>query len=89
MAEKKDPIQYIKMRIDKISHIEQLDSELCLKCDKRPCLLFCPSQVFTWEEQLIINYERCVECGACLRGCPYKNIHWDYPRAGFGIVHEF
>lgn len=84
----KDPLTYIKMKIDTVSHIHQLQPAECERCDTKPCLLFCPSQVFTWEEGLQIRYERCVECGACLRGCPHTNIHWDYPRAGYGISHE-
>ena len=89
MAQHKDPLQYIKMRLDDRSHIHQIDPSRCTKCATRPCELFCPSQVFKWEEAVLhIQYERCVECGACLRGCPHSNIHWDYPRAGFGIIHE-
>jgi len=89
MPDHKDPLRYIKLRIDSRSHIEQVNPVVCLTCQQRPCLLFCPSQVFKWvDRELNISYERCVECGACLRGCPHTNIHWDYPRAGYGIAHE-
>lgn len=90
MDKKSDPLKYIRIKVDDESHIKQATSRRCEECTKKPCLYFCPSQVFTWDEEngLGIDYSRCVECGACLRGCPYQNILWDYPRPGFGICHE-
>ena len=85
-----DPLKFVKTRADKVSHIHQIDAKKCEACEKKPCTVFCPSQVFAWEEDALgIDYARCVECGACLRGCPYANVHWDYPRPGYGISHEF
>lgn len=91
VSKRHDPIRYIKIKVDERSHISQRDAQKCDACQHRPCLMFCPSQVFEWEaaQGLSIRYERCVECGACLRACPYTNIAWDYPRAGYGICHEF
>jgi ferredoxin-like protein FixX len=34
----------------------------------------------------VVDYTRCVECGACQYSCINQNIHLEYPRGGFGVV---
>ena len=31
----------------------------------------------------------CLECGTCRVVCAPKNVAWDYPRGGFGILFKF
>ncbi len=70
------------------SHIK-VNQDLCLICKNKDCTKFCPSNVFAWsdvDEQIIITYENCLECGACRMGCPYEAIEYKHPKAGFGLV---
>lgn len=72
-------------------HLKIKDATLCEKCEKKPCLYFCPAFVYRLGEKnkIIINYQACLECGSCRIGCPFKNILWDYPRGGFGVNYKF
>ena len=31
----------------------------------------------------------CLECGTCRLVCDAKNVDWNYPRGGFGILFKF
>ncbi|MCK4257616.1 MAG: 4Fe-4S dicluster domain-containing protein [Halanaerobiales bacterium] len=72
--------------VDYKSHISIRKDQVCKeKCENKPCTYICPSRVFYWEDESIkLLYKRCVECGACIWGCPYENIEWHYPRGGYG-----
>jgi ferredoxin like protein len=84
----------LKFRADSTSHLVVKDMSVCVACGEkwgRPCLTFCPAQVYEWEEdkqELAVRYEGCVECGACRIGCPPHNIDWRYPHGGFGVTHR-
>ncbi len=41
-----------------------VNTELCKKCESKPCLYICPAQVYTWQDQLNYNIEGCMETGA-------------------------
>ena len=85
-----DKLYTMTSKTDEESHLIQKDAEVCLKCEKKWCTIFCPSDTYSWEnEKLHIAFENCLECGACRIGCPYMNIEWRYPRGGFGIRHKF
>lgn len=80
----------ITFRSDEESHLVQKDAEVCAACEKKWCTIFCPAETYIWEaEKLIINFENCLECGACKIGCPYLNIEWRYPRGGYGVRFKF
>lgn len=68
--------------------IDIYDPAICLnRCVNKPCTYFCPTQVYQWwDNQIAIDQERCVECGASVMGCPYGNIDWRYPPGGTGVV---
>ena len=86
-----NPLEFVKIRKAKDSHIKITDQGLCQqKCENKPCTYFCPSRVYSWENQEIkIDYGRCIECGACPWGCPYKNIDWHLPPGGYGVDYSF
>ncbi|MDW7673709.1 MAG: 4Fe-4S dicluster domain-containing protein [Bacillota bacterium] len=86
-----DLIKLTKIKPDKKSHISIKDSLICFtKCKDKVCTYFCPSKVYHWNgRRIIIEYSRCLECGASIMGCPYKNINWHYPQSGYGISHRF
>ncbi len=89
----KAPLNKIEIIPDEHSHIEIKKMQVCSKsCSDRPCTFICPSLVFRWDEEdrsTTIQYELCVECGACAPACPFDNISLGYPRGGFGkILHD-
>jgi tetrathionate reductase subunit B len=53
----------------------------CMQCDNPPCVTACPvkgKDGATWKETtglnagvVMINYEQCIGCGACVPACPY------------------
>ncbi|UMZ75328.1 ferredoxin family protein [Natranaerofaba carboxydovora] len=76
------------------THIKIRNPELCKnKCEKTPCTYICPSDVYYTTENkstyIQIDYERCVECGACIIACPYENIDWHYPPPEYGVFYQF
>lgn len=53
----------------------------CMQCDNPPCVPVCPvkgKEGATWKASegvggglVMINYDQCVGCGACVKACPY------------------
>ena len=68
------------------------DSPCVTKCDSKPCTTVCPAKVYEWEadhKKVIVNYENCIECGACRMLCPFDNIKCVWPKGGFGVKYKF
>lgn len=64
----------------------------CVKdCKEKPCTFICPAKVYVWEDsakKIVVNYENCIECGACRMLCPHDNIACEWPRGGFGVAYK-
>lgn len=76
-----------RLRPDTESHIK-VDSNICLVCKDKACTKFCPANVFAWsslDDELIIAYENCLECGACKIACSYGVIEYSNPEPGYGV----
>jgi ferredoxin like protein len=75
------------------THITLKDPAVCVdKCDSKPCTTICPAKVYEWEaehKKVIVNYENCIECGACRMLCPSDNIDCDWPPAGHGVKYKY
>ena len=73
------------------SHLTIEDHAVCSECQDKPCLTFCPADVYVLDDAGIVQvaYNNCVECGSCRIGCPYGNIGWVLPRGGFGVAYKF
>ena len=79
-------------RADRESHLEIADPKVCAQCSSRACTLICPARTYTWSDEgdhVIVNYENCLECGACRASCPHAVISWRYPMGGMGIVYRY
>ena len=73
-------------------HIE-VNSDHCVKCADKPCLFFCPAEVYkpnpNDENLVTVSHENCLECGTCRYGCPYQAIDWRYPDGGMGVKYRY
>jgi len=81
----------VKIKIDKKAHIT-VNNKQCENCVARPCLIICTAENYKWDEtrnDLIFNYEGCLECGACRLICPEGAISWSYPQKGCGVKFRF
>ena len=90
-----DKLYLLKYEVDDEAHLVVKDQEVCKRCEKRPCIVRCPAEVYSWEgDHLQVSYENCVECGVCKIVCAAvnggeSNIDWRYPRGGFGVFFKF
>lgn len=74
-------------------HIRILDPALCqAECQTKECTACCPAGCYTLEGngEVVLITDGCLECGTCRIICTtYRNIDWDYPRGGYGILFKF
>lgn len=85
-----DKLSKIKYEPDTQSHLKP-DQEKCKICKLRVCEYVCPANVYEWiaeEEQLLVKYENCLECGACRIACTEKSLVWDYPKGTKGVTFK-
>lgn len=78
----------VKYSPDTISHLKP-DVEVCKNCKNKCCTFICPAKVYEWDEEnknLIVNYENCLECGACRIAC--SNVQWEYPKGTKGVTYK-
>ncbi|ACB83727.1 ferredoxin family protein [Natranaerobius thermophilus] len=89
----RDMVQFVTIVPDSQTHIYLKEPNLCAdKCDLKPCTYICPSHVYYFDDdnqQTLIDYKRCIECGACIYACPLENIDWHFPRPGYGIFYKY
>ena len=68
-----------------------INQEICANCKEKTCTFICPANVYTKNEnidEIVVQYENCLECGACRIACPKKNIQWEYPSSGSGVIYK-
>ena len=78
-------------KIDTQPHIV-IDHAVCrTQCQIQVCLFVCPADLYSNdpEGEIQVNYEGCLECGACFIACSPKALSWQYPRAGQGVQYRF
>ena len=84
-----EKLALLKYKSDTKSHIE-VDNTICSLCKTKDCLNVCPARVYTEENgEIKVNYENCLECGACSVACPKKSIKWSYPKSGCGVIYKY
>ena len=80
----------LKYSPDTKSHLNP-DQEQCKLCKGRPCEFICPAGVYEWnndKNELMVNYENCLECGACRIACERKSLNWEYPKGTKGVTFK-
>jgi len=80
----------LKYSPDTESHLKP-NLQMCKLCENRPCTYICPANVYEWNEEkqeLVVNYENCLECGACRIACPKHAIDWQYPKGTKGVIFK-
>ncbi len=61
---------------------------LCAQCDDYPCIKACPVQalsVNTRTSAVIVETDKCIGCGACVKACPGEIPHL-HPKDGKAII---
>lgn len=80
----------LKYSPDTQSHLKP-DKEQCKLCQSKVCAFICPAGVYNWDEEkqaLTVNYENCLECGACRIACERKSLGWEYPKGTKGVTFK-
>ena len=49
-------------------------AEPCVDVKDKSCVEACPVTVYMNDDQLVINPEECIDCGACVDPCPVNAI---------------
>ena len=53
-------------------------TENCVRCRFTECVAVCPVECFhANDEQLFIDPDACIDCGACIPTCPVQAIYED------------
>ena len=85
-----DKLNKLKYNCDTVSHLEPACSD-CIECKTKICCKICPACVYEWDAEnrkLIVNYENCLECGACRIACEKKSLVWKYPKNVKGVTFK-
>ena len=85
-----DKLATVKYNCSEKTHLV-VNQKKCLKCKEKICTIICPANVYNVDEvtkETTVQYENCLECGACRIACPYGTIEWEYPESGCGVVYK-
>ena len=86
-----DRLAKVKYVSDEETHLK-VNQEKCAKCEIKACTFVCPANVYEWneeEQKIIVNYENCLECGACRVICSEKSLEWKYPKGTSGVTYKY
>jgi len=72
-----DGPKLVEGKLDFVFH-----ANVCLHCDDPPCAEACPEEAITKREDgiVILDYDKCTGCEACIEECPYDAIGFDEER---------
>lgn len=91
MMTSRDSLSLNKYTIDEGRPHILLDKERCAQCLDKPCLLVCPAELYTLDDNgsVFLDYAGCLECGTCRIVCKNGGIvKWEYPRGKFGVNYK-
>lgn len=82
-----DKLSLNKFEVDEGEPHIFIDNTQCKSCQDKRCLYVCPAGLYSEQnEEIIVEWAGCLECGTCRAVCAKKAIDWKYPRGGFGII---
>lgn len=88
MSELDEKLYTVKYTPDTDSHLLPVQ-ECCRICKSKICTIICPAGVYSWENnKLVVNYENCLECGACRIACETASLGWEYPKGNKGVTFK-
>jgi ferredoxin like protein len=81
-------------------NVFKIDSEPHIIIDHQVCQQEChvrffndtaTTEIYTQDDKddVQVNFEGCLECGACFIACSHEALTWHYPRPGYGIQYRF
>ena len=80
----------LKFNPDVISHLNP-DKMSCKTCKSKICTIICPAGVYEWldkNDEPVVKYENCLECGACKIACEKNTLDWEYPKGNKGVTFK-
>ncbi len=88
-----DKLYRTRYEVDQTNSHIRLKEDVCRQCEQRICLFICPAKVYTQKnenpDQILANYENCLECGTCRMTCTNEGIEWFFPNGGMGVKYRF
>ena len=88
MSELDEKLYTVKYTPDTDSHLLPVQ-ECCRICKSKICTIICPAGVYSWENnKLVVNFENCLECGACRIACESASLGWEYPKGIKGVTFK-
>ena len=85
-----DKLTTIKYNCCRKPHLK-VNQDLCRNCESRCCTHICPAKVYSYNEdtnEIEVEDENCLECGACRIACPLNAIDWEYPKGDYGVIYK-
>ena len=85
-----DKLSNLKYNCKTKAHLK-VDLKKCAKCKEKTCTFICPANVYEYNKsinEITLQYENCLECGACRISCPKGAISWEYPSFGCGVIFK-
>lgn len=74
-------------------HVQIKNAEVCTnECGSKQCTVCCPAGCYVVEGngRVVLVSDGCMECGTCRIICDeHRNVAWEYPRGGYGILFKF
>ncbi len=88
MSDLEDKLYTVKYTPDTVSHLQPVQ-ESCRLCNSKICTKICPAGVYEWNgRKLVVNFENCLECGACRIACECCSLEWEYPKGTKGVTFK-